>query len=53
MAACEISSVSRADGVVADLSEKHRQSIELEFFADLKLDNIAASINIPLGTNME
>lgn len=35
---------------VDDLSEEHRQVIELRFFADLTLDDIAAAIDVPLGT---
>jgi RNA polymerase sigma-70 factor, ECF subfamily len=35
---------------VASLPEEHRQVIELRFFADAKLDDIAAALDIPLGT---
>ena len=35
---------------VADLPDEHRQVIELRFFADLTLDDIAALLDIPLGT---
>ena len=36
--------------VVAALPDEHRQVIELRFFADLTLDDIAASLDVPLGT---
>lgn len=35
---------------VTDLPEEHRQVIELRFFADLSLDDIAAALDVPLGT---
>ena len=35
---------------VAALPEEHRQVIELRFFAEAKLDDIAAALAIPLGT---
>ena len=35
---------------VAGLPEKHRQVIELRFFAGLALDEIATALNCPLGT---
>ena len=35
---------------VADLPNEHRQVIELRFFADLTLDDIAALLDVPLGT---
>jgi RNA polymerase sigma-70 factor (ECF subfamily) len=35
---------------VAELPDEHRQVIELRFFADAKLDDIAAALGIPLGT---
>lgn len=48
--------VQRADDAaqvrhaVATLPEEHRQVIELRFFADASLDDIAATLGIPLGT---
>ncbi len=36
--------------VVSQLPEEHRQVIELRFFADCNLDEIAATIGCPLGT---
>lgn len=36
--------------VVAALPDEHRQVIELRFFADLTLDDISASLDVPLGT---
>lgn len=35
---------------VAMLPEEHRQVIELRFFADASLDDIAVTLGIPLGT---
>lgn len=35
---------------VMDLPEEHRAVIELRFFADLPLDEIAAALDVPLGT---
>ena len=35
---------------VTDLPEEHRQVIELRFFAHLTLDDIAALLDVPLGT---
>lgn len=35
---------------VALLSDEHRQVIELRFFAEASLDDIAAALDIPLGT---
>ncbi len=35
---------------VADLPDKHREVIELRFFADASLDDIAAVLDVPLGT---
>ena len=40
----------RVRNAVAALPEEHRQVIELRFFADAKLDDIAAVMDIPLGT---
>ena len=40
----------RVRKAVAALPEEHRQVIELRFFADAKLDDIAAALAIPLGT---
>ncbi len=36
--------------VVGQLPEEHRQVIELRFFADCNLDEIAATLGCPLGT---
>jgi RNA polymerase sigma-70 factor (ECF subfamily) len=41
---------ARIRQAVAALSEEHRQVIELRFFADATLDDIAAALDIPLGT---
>lgn len=35
---------------VGELPEEHRAVIELRFFADLPLDEIAAALDVPLGT---
>lgn len=35
---------------VNDLPEEHRAVIELRFFADLPLDEVAAALDVPLGT---
>lgn len=35
---------------VAALPDEHRQVIELRFFAEAKLDDISAALDIPLGT---
>lgn len=40
----------RVQKAVAALPDEHRQVIELRFFADAKLDDIAAALDIPLGT---
>jgi RNA polymerase sigma-70 factor, ECF subfamily len=40
----------RIQKAVAALPEEHRQVIELRFFADAKLDDIAAALDIPVGT---
>jgi RNA polymerase sigma-70 factor, ECF subfamily len=40
----------RVRKAVAALPDEHRQVIELRFFADAKLDDIAAALDIPLGT---
>ncbi len=40
----------RVRKAVAALPDEHRQVIELRFFADAKLEDIAAALDIPLGT---
>ena len=40
----------RVRKAVAALPDEHRQVIELRFFADAKLGDIAAALDIPLGT---
>lgn len=40
----------RVRNAVATLPDEHRQVIELRFFADAKLEDIAAALDIPLGT---
>ncbi len=40
----------RVQKAVAALPDEHRQVIQLRFFADAKLDDIAAALDIPLGT---
>ena len=40
----------RVRHAVASLPDEHRQVIELRFFADASLDDIAATLGIPLGT---
>jgi RNA polymerase sigma-70 factor, ECF subfamily len=40
----------RIRSAVSDLPDEHRQVIELRFFADAKLDDIAVTLGIPLGT---
>ena len=40
----------RVHRAVAGLPDKHRQVIELRFFADASLDDIAAVLDVPLGT---
>ena len=40
----------RVRRAVADLPDEHRQVIELRFFADAALDEIAAILEVPLGT---
>ena len=40
----------RVRNAVSALPDEHRQVIELRFFADAKLDDIAAVLDIPLGT---
>ena len=42
--------VQRVRRAVADLPDEHRQVIELRFFADAALDEIAAILEVPLGT---
>lgn len=41
---------NRVRKAVAALPEEHRVVIELRFFADAKLEDIAAALEIPLGT---
>lgn len=41
---------ARVRRAVAALPEEHRQVIELRFFADASLEDIAAALDIPLGT---
>ena len=40
----------RVHRAVAELPDKHREVIELRFFADASLDDIAALLEVPLGT---
>lgn len=40
----------RVRKAVTALPDEHRQVIELRFFADAKLDDIAVALDIPLGT---
>ena len=40
----------RVRNAVAALPDEHRQVIELRFFADAKLDDIATALDIPLGS---
>ena len=40
----------RVHRAVAELPDKHRQVIELRFFADASLNDIAAVLDVPLGT---
>jgi RNA polymerase sigma-70 factor, ECF subfamily len=40
----------RVHRAVAELPEKHREVIELRFFADASLEDIAAVLEVPLGT---
>lgn len=41
---------TRIRHAVSSLPEEHRQVIELRFFADASLDDIATALDIPLGT---
>ena len=40
----------RVQIAIAELPDKHRQVIELRFFADASLDEIAAVLDVPTGT---
>lgn len=45
-----VEDAARVRQAVAALPEEHRLVIELRFFAELTLDDIAATLDIPLGT---